>query len=121
MAYHPPVFIFIMLLLWLFKSDKKEEKAEAVLVPEIEIHPLWKVNYFSNGIQLSCRHLHHYCDILQLMGNKEITDECIIDAANIRQSLIGHDNNQNSAITRYDIAAARAYLLDRWLYVTSVN
>ena len=100
MAYHPPVFIFIMLLLWLFKSDKKEEKAEAVLVPETEIHPLWKVNYFSNGIQLSHRHLYHYCDILQLMGNKEITDECI---------------------TSYDIAAAKAYLLDRWLYVTSVN
>lgn len=121
MAYHPPVFIFIMLLLWLFKSDKKEETAEAVLVPETEIHPLWKVNYFSNGIQLSHRHLYYYCDILQLMGNKEITDECIINAANMRQLLIGNNTNANRSVTSHDITAAKAYLLDRWLYVTSVN
>jgi hypothetical protein len=117
-----PAIIFIWLLIWLFKEEKKEVTPEIYLIPEEEKHPMWKVRSYSNGRLLPNRHLFYYCEILQLQDNIQITDESIERAAYFRQSLISSiDAEATHPYSRNDITTAKAYLIDRWLYMTSWN
>ena len=126
MTNHFPFGIFIWLLIWLFKEDKKKVTSETYLIPEEEKHPLWKVMHYSNGKLLPNRHLFYYHEVLQLTGNiqssVELSCDSIERAASFRQSLISKlDSEENQPISRKDIITAKEYLIDRWMYMTSLN
>lgn len=137
MSNHFPAVTLIWFFIWLYKEVTKDSIPKAPLIndnsdkendssfpipPAIEMHPIWKVRCFSNGKLLPNRHLIYYCDMLELPGNISITDESIERAAFFRQSLISKiDAAETQPLSRKDIVTAKAYLMDRWLYMTSVN
>lgn len=119
--FFPGGMIFWIIIL-LLKKDKKEESQAAPEIQNKEIERLACVQYFSNGRLLYNRHLFYYCDLLQLTGMKEITDEVIEDAAAERYALINKiDYDENWPIATKDVNAAKAYLMDRWDYMTNLN
>ncbi len=117
-----PAGIIFWLVTWFLKDSTNEEPKESTEYPNDDIGPIWKIQYYSNGRLLPSRHLFYYCDLINLSGEKEITDETIEDAATKRHSLINKiDYNENWPIASRDVNAAKAYLLDRWNYLSNLN
>ena len=117
-----PLGIFFWLASWLLKEYKKEEPIRENTNTTEDIGPIWRVQYYSNGRLLFNRHLFYYFDLLQLTGMKELTDEVIQDAAAERYALINKiDYDENWPIATRDVNAAKAYLMDRWDYMTNLN
>lgn len=82
-----------------------------------------KVQYISNGRTLNdVSAFCYYVFMLDLEGAKQIDDETIKSAAYKRYMLRRTiDYKEEWPVAPSDIKAARDYLLDRWMYMTSYN
>ena len=129
-----PVFVIWLIVYLLKEFDKKN----FVSKPKIHVPfrrdsqikddpfkggvPVKKIYFFSNNRLLNEPHIFYYFNMVSLQDCKEITDETIDDAAFKRYALINKvAYNKNWPIASRDVYAAKAYLLDRWAYMTHLN
>ena len=127
--------IFIWLIIYLFRlNDKKESDSKPVIQEPYNQAPgiidatfkggipQKEINYFSNNRLVKEPHIFYYFNMLRLQDCKEITDETIDDATFKRYALINKvAYNKNWPIASRDVYAAKAYLMDRWAYMTHLN
>lgn len=123
MAYDFPIVTFLWLLIYLFKEEKKVEVSKPQ-PPNLlmEKHPIWKVHYFSNDKLLSNRHVFYYLDVLELTEAHAITPE-IIDESALQHSVMlkRSEDSVHANLSVEAISAAQGYLIDRWMYISSLN
>ncbi len=129
-----PVFVIWLIFYLLKEYDKKN----FVNKPKIHVPfrrdpqivddpfkggvPVKNIYFFSNNRLLNEPHIFYYFNMLRLQDCKEITDESIDNAAFKRYALINKvAYNKNWPIASRDVYAAKAYLLDRWAYMTFLN
>lgn len=127
--------LFIWFIIYLFRlNDKKEidpkpiiqepknQDTESADVPFKGGFKGKEINYFSNNRLVNEPHIFYYFNMLRLQECKEITNETIDNAAFKRYALINKvAYDKNWPIASRDIYAAKAYLLDRWNYMTHLN
>lgn len=129
-----PLFIIWLVIYLLTEYDKKNFVAKPKIhvpfrrEPQIEDAsfkggvPVKKIYFFSNKRLLNEPHIFYYFNMLRLQDCKEITDETIDNAAFKRYALINKvAYNKKWPIASRDVHAAKAYLLDRWTYMTFLN
>ncbi|MBU3714119.1 MAG: hypothetical protein FGM46_04145 [Ferruginibacter sp.] len=113
-------------LIWMFikfLADKSKEGPEIDAQRELDLpeHEM-KIKYLSNGRSLNVTAFRYYLNMLDLEVATNITDETIETAAYKRYQLINKlDYEEEWPIATRDVKAASEYLLDRWLYMTSLN
>jgi hypothetical protein len=135
MSYSLATLLMIWLIVYLLKEfDKKD------FSPKPKIHvpyrrdsqiedapfkggvPAKEIHFFSNNRLLDEPHIFYYFNMLRLEDCKEITDETIDNAAFKTYALINKvAYNKNWPIASRDVHAAKAYLIDRWAYMTHLN
>ena len=134
-SYSVATLIMIWLIVYLLKEfDKNKIVANPKIHvpfrrdPKIEDAPFKgglpakEIYFFSNKRLLNEPHIFYYFNMLRLQDCREITNETIDDAAFKRYALINKvAYNKNWPIARRDVYAAKAYLMDRWAYMTHLN
>jgi hypothetical protein len=119
--YFPYGFIIWMLIKYFADNNMQGPEIDAereLSLPEVEM----KIKHLSNGRSLNVTAFRYYLHMLDLEVALEITDETIEIAANKRYQLINKlDYEEEWPIATRDVKAARAYLLDRWTYMTRLN
>ena len=134
MSYILATLLFIWLIFYLLKEFGTKN-----IVPKPKIHvplrrdiqikedlkgglPLKKIYFFSNNRLLNEPHIFYYFNMLSLQDCEQVTDENIEYAALERYALINKvDYNKKWPIASRDIYAAKAFLIDRWAYMTHLN
>jgi len=119
-----PGGLFIWLLVYLLKQDKPSdpmvEPNSPRYIPEPE--PEKKIQYISNGRELNDTLFFYYYDMLRLNSIKAVDDQTIKNHADSRYYLINKvDYDVNWPIATRDVNAARAYVLERYYYMTNLN
>ncbi len=119
--YFPFGLLFWIVSLLLKDYNKKEPKPTAI-EPFQGKMPEKTYQYYSNGRQLFEPHIFYYFEMLQLQEVTKVTDETIQEAASKRYGLINKiEYDDRWPIASRDVNAAKAYLIDRWSYMTSLN
>jgi len=119
-----PGGLFIWLLVYLLKQDKPSdpmvEPNAQRYIPEQE--PEKKIQYISNGRELNDTLFFYYYDMLRLSNIKAVNDQTIKNHADRRYYLINKvDYDVNWPIATRDVNAAKAYVLERYYYMTNLN
>ncbi len=119
--YFPYGFLIWMFIKFLADKSKEGPEIDAereITLPENEM----KIKHLSNGRSLNISAFRYYLYMLDLEVALNITDETIETAAYKRYQLINKlEYEEEWPIATRDVKAARAYLLDRWAYMTSLN
>jgi hypothetical protein len=94
--------------------------------PSFTFAPLPKskkqIQYISNGRLLNDTLFFYYYDMLRLTHKKHVNEQTIVKYAYNRYALINKiDYDVNWPIAKRDVKAAKAYVLDRWNYMTNLN
>lgn len=97
------------------KKEKEPEGEEMRLVPNLINHR----EYYVNGKRVSVGLTYYYLGLLNLFGEKEITDDMIRKA--YRRRFNEKRENSVGVIDDQDIRAAKLYMLDRWKYLAFSN
>ncbi|MBU3713874.1 MAG: hypothetical protein FGM46_02895 [Ferruginibacter sp.] len=119
--YFPYGFLIWMFIKFLTDKSKEVPEVDAqreLALPEHEM----KIKHLSNGRSLNVTAFRYYLHMLDLEVTPNITDEIIETGAYKRYQLINKLNYEEEwPISTRDVKAARAYLLDRWTYMKSLN
>jgi hypothetical protein len=84
--------------------------------------PVKSIVYFSNNRFVNEPHIFYYFNMLSLQNWGEVTDKTIENAAIERYGQINIvAYNKKWPIAGRDVHAAKAYLLDRWSYMSFLN
>ena len=119
-----PIGLFIWLLIYLFKEVKQTTPLVKPDSKQNSIEPESKkqVQYISNGRLLNDTLFFYYYDMLRLTHIKHVNEQTIVKYAYNRYALINKiDYDVNWPIAKRDVKAAKAYVLDRWNYMTNLN
>jgi hypothetical protein len=123
-----PAGLVIWLLVYLLKKDKPTDPIDVPNAPryipesESECKPEKHIQYISNGRVLNDTLFFYYYDMLRLTDKKDLNEHTILKYADMRYSLINKiDYDVNWPIAKRDVYAGKAYLLDRWYYMTNLN
>ena len=117
-----PAGLLFCFFIYMCKEFSKEVPGIITVKKPQEIEPERHIHYISNGRLLTGTHMFYYFDILSLNENKQLTDDTIENAANKRYALINQiDYDDKWPVASRDVNAAKAYLLDRWSYMTKLN
>ena len=119
-----PVGLFIWLIIYLLKEFKPSvpmvEPNAPRYIPEPE--PEKKIQYISNGRELNDTLFFYYYDMLSLTEKKQVNNETIVEHAIERYALINKiDYDYQWPISTRDVNAAKAYVLERYYYMTNLN
>ena len=118
--FFPPgilVWLFIKFLLGKGKQESEIVSGNETITPE----PEKAIQYISNGRVLNIPAFYYYVYMLDLENANDISEEKIKIAADNRYALINKIDYEEWPIATRDVKAARAYLLDRWSYMTRLN
>jgi len=119
-----PVGLLIWVLIYFFKEDKPTDPIAETNAKDYDTEPKHgkHIQYISNGRLLSDTLFFYYYDMLRLTDKKEVNEHTIVKYAARRYSLINKvDYDVNWPIATRDVNAAKAYVLDRWYYMTNLN
>ena len=112
-----------MIIIWFLKDWNKEESPQVPNTPlPATRKPHFVQQYYSNHQVVYESHLLYYCEMLDIAGKQDITDLTIEERCHHKIICLENGDNldqQLAEVEKYE--AARAYLLDRWSYMTHLN
>jgi len=135
MSYILATLLFIWLIFYLLKEFGTKN-----IVPKPKIHvpfrhdiqikddpfkgslPVKPIVYFSNNRCVNESHIFYYFNMLNLQNWGEVTEKTIENAAIERHgqiNIVAYNNRW--PIASRDVHAAKAYILDRWRYMSFLN
>jgi len=119
-----PVGLFIWLFIYFLKENNDTESiARSIAKRNVsEPEPKKKIQYISNGRELNDTLFFYYYDMLSLTVKKQVNNETIVEHAIERYALINKiDYDYQWPISTRDVNAAKAYVLERYYYMTNLN
>ena len=118
------VGLFIWLFIYFLKENNDTESiARSIAKRNVsEPEPKKHIQYISNGRVLSDTLFYYYYDMLSLTEKKQVNNETIVEHAIERYALINKiDYDYQWPISTRDVNAAKAYVLERYYYMTNLN
>jgi len=119
-----PVGLFIWLFIYFLKENNDTESiARSIAKRNVsEPEPEKKIQYISNGRELNDTLFFYYYNMLSLTEKKQVNNETIVEHAIERYALINKiDYDYQWPISTRDVNAAKAYVLERYYYMTNLN
>jgi hypothetical protein len=112
-------FFGVFWLFWYLIQRGQQPSLELFTKDESDINNLnSRVQYIANGLTIATTHFFYYFEKLKLYNSDCITEETIQQA--YKECILNGKNRYNKEIVQ-EYRAAKAFLIDRYLYAGHMN